>query len=85
MKSKEGNTNGLHIRYIISKADGSPVNPKNKYFVLKIEGEGHPEHIRACRIALLKYADEIEAYLPQLAKEIRDKYLIKTELNEAII
>jgi hypothetical protein len=74
LKTKEENPNGLHRKYKISKADGTPVNPNNVYFLLKLEGEGDPIHIEACRKAVLKYADEIEQHIPQLAKDLREKY-----------
>ena len=74
LKSKEETPNGLHNKYVISRTDGTPINPANVYFILKLEGEGDPIHMEACRKAVLKYADEIENHIPQLAKDLRERY-----------
>jgi len=81
MKTIEENPRGLYHRYTISKTDGSPINPKNIYFVLKISGEGDTEHIRASKLAALTYADEIENHSPQLAKDIRVEVFKSRELK----
>lgn len=65
---------GLYGKYIITRADGKPIDPENEYFVLKIEGKGDKEHIEACRRAILVYADEIEEHLPELANDIYNKF-----------
>jgi hypothetical protein len=74
LKSKEENPNGLHNKYVINRADGTPINPNNVYFILKLEGEGDSIHMEACRKAILKYAYEIENYLPELSKDILLRY-----------
>lgn len=68
---KKEKQKGLHSKYVISRTDRKPINPDNFYFVLKLSGEGDPVHIEACRKAVLKYADEIESHIPELAKDIR--------------
>jgi hypothetical protein len=69
------NPNGLHRKYIVSKTDNSPVDERAEYFVLRLDDYGKdPEHVRACRVAILKYADEIQGHLPQLATDIRARY-----------
>lgn len=73
-KSQEENPNGLHHKYIISRTDGTPINPDNEYFLLKVKGEGDPKHIEACQIALLAYAGAIQEHLPKLADDIFEKY-----------
>jgi hypothetical protein len=65
---------GLYKKYIISKVDGTSINPENEYFVLKLKGDGDPEHMKACRKAVLKYADEIRNYLPELSEDIYLRY-----------
>lgn len=72
------NPNGLHQRYIVSKADGSPVT--GTYLVLRIDNNGNDqEWIRCCKKAagvlaseikfsprarhLYKIADDLDAYL----------------------
>lgn len=78
LKSEEENPNGLFNKYVISRTDGTPINPENIYFLLKLEGEGDPIHIEACQKAVLKYADEIESHIPQLAKDLRERYFLNS-------
>lgn len=82
-KSQKQNPNGLHARFVVKKL---VINDKGRivqkaipkdydYFVLRLDLNGKDfDHIRACRIAINAYADMIEYSLPQLAKEIREKY-----------
>ena len=71
MKIQTENPNGLHLRYIIKKANGEPIDPRARYFVLRFDRHGDdPKHIAACQKALLVYAAEIEPHLPQLAFEL---------------
>ena len=73
--SKDENPNGLHGRYTVAKADGSPVDESAEYFVLRLDSGGNdPAHIAACRTAVMTYADEIEPHLPQLAADLRARY-----------
>ncbi|MDA3880525.1 MAG: hypothetical protein PF436_09065 [Prolixibacteraceae bacterium] len=74
LKSKEENPNGLHNKYVISRTDGTPIDDRNEYFLLKLEGVGDPVHIEASRKVALKYADEIEFHNPQLSKDLRERY-----------
>lgn len=71
---KEENSIGLYNKYIISRQDGTSIDPNNFYFVLKLEGEGDLIHIAACRKAILTYAKEIENYLPELSQNIFNLY-----------
>lgn len=68
------NPNGLHRKYIISKSDGSEIEPSAEYFVLRMDEGGDVPHVRACRKAILVYADEIQSHLPKLAEDIRARY-----------
>ena len=61
---------GLINKYKLSRLDGTPLSPDNKYFVLKYEGEGDSAHISASRKALEVYADNIEETMPSLAADI---------------
>lgn len=51
-----------------------------EYFVMRLDTGGSDiNHIKACRIGIHAYADAIEATIPQLAKELRERYpLIST-------
>lgn len=73
------NPNGLHQRYSIRKitAFGNevPTDRGSEYFVLRLdEGGKDPEHIKACRIGIHAYANAIEHHLPELAKDLRERY-----------
>ena len=72
--TKEENPTGLHQKYILTKADGSPVDEGAEYFVLRLDDEGDPAHVRACWHAMLTYAKEIEKVLPDLAADIERRY-----------
>lgn len=55
--SESENPNGLHQRYRITKADGTPCDPDAMYFVLRLDSGGSDAaHIRACRSAAKVYA-----------------------------
>ena len=60
----------LYGNYTILKADGTPVDPKGMYFVLKLNSFDQV-HARASQQAILTYANEIESMAPVLAREIR--------------
>lgn len=82
MKTQAENPNGLHLRYIVTKASGEPVDPRAEYFVLRTDRHASDQrHAAACRKALLTYADEIEPFLPQLAAELRAKHGPAGEVN----
>jgi hypothetical protein len=82
------NPKGLHQRYYIQKInhggyfeDGEsirnlvPVDKDAEYFVMRLdEGGKDPNHIRACRIGVNAYADAIEPFIPELAKDLRERY-----------
>lgn len=86
--TKEENPNGLHAKYVIRKivawykegfdswkAKTKAVDKNAEYFVMRLdEGGSDPEHIKACRIGVHAYADAIEHHLPELAKDLRERY-----------
>ena len=55
---------GLFRKYVITKADGSPVDPAAKYFVLRMDTD------RAACIAAQAYAGSIASDNPKLATEL---------------
>lgn len=66
---------GLYGRYLISKTNGQPVDPRAEYFVLRLDEFGDDQrHIQACRKAVLVYADSIESRNSELADDIRAKW-----------
>lgn len=71
--SPSDNPNGLHGRYIVSKASGEPCDPRAVYFVLRLDDHGNdPDHIAACRSAAREYAANAPAHLKQMADELRE-------------
>jgi hypothetical protein len=70
---------GLFNKYKIEKADGSPIDPKAVYFVLRLDTDPH------ARAALFEYMKSVSRDNPELANQIRDKYgpslLCRTEIE----
>lgn len=66
---------GLMKKYVIHKADRSPVDKNAEYFVLRLDkNQKDKKHLEACRKAILTYAYEIKEHLPLLSKELIEKY-----------
>lgn len=57
----------LYRKYVISKANGQPVDPKADYFVLRLDTDP------AARAAAYIYAREVEKDFPELAQELIDR------------
>jgi len=86
--TKAENPNGLHKRYFVAKLiqgiDYSkhqledcilPVDEDAEYFVLRLDKNGSdPKHIQACRKAILTYAKNIAPFIPELAKDLIERY-----------
>lgn len=82
------NPNGLHQRYLIKKLVpngedffGHPkyktkdVDEGSEYFVMRLDdGGSDPIHIAACRKAVLCYAEAIKDHLPDLSKDLIERY-----------
>ena len=66
------NQKGLYGKYIIQKADGSPVDFDAKYFVLRYDGS--TAWAKICRWTLWKMIDNLLKHdrYPELAKELGD-------------
>lgn len=60
---------GWKHKYNIQKADGSPVDPKAKYFVLRYDARGDP----VARAAMRAYAVNVQSVNPRLAKDILER------------
>jgi hypothetical protein len=66
-------TKGLINKYKLEHTDGSPVNLKAQYFVLRIDNEGRDkEFAAASRAGLIRFAEMINATNKQLAKDLFD-------------
>jgi len=51
---------GLYQKYNIEKSDGTPVDPKAQYFVLRVDGD--EPHIKASHKALRAYCEHIREH-----------------------
>jgi hypothetical protein len=77
--TQKNNPKGLHQRYQVYKidkdGDSQLTDEGSEYFVMRLdEGGKDHEHIKACRIGVNAYADAIEHHLPELAKDLRERY-----------
>lgn len=53
----------------------APVDPRAEYFVLRLDKDSKDKkHLEACRKAVLVYANEIKEHLPQLSKDLIERY-----------
>jgi hypothetical protein len=64
---EQDKTRGLYGKYIVSKADGSPVAPKAYYLVLRLDAD------EDARAAALMYAAHVRKWNPKLAEGIEKK------------
>lgn len=71
--SVEDKRDGLKHKYNLTRVDGSPVDPKGIFFVLRLDyHDGCDEtHIAACRMAARTYANEIAEHLPALSMDLQ--------------
>lgn len=83
IKTQTENPKGLHQRFYLQKIQQQPngsvtfeqVDENAEYFVMRLdEGGKDREHIKACRIGVHAYANSIEHHLPELAKDLRERY-----------
>jgi hypothetical protein len=61
---------GLYQKYVVTKADGLPVDPNAVYFVLRLDTKDFYGY--ASRNAIRLYAKLIKRINPQLASDITD-------------
>lgn len=77
IKTQTENPKGLHKKYFIQKINENGLEPLDKGFegfVLRLDEGGDKKHVDACRKAILTYAEEIKNYLPELSKDLFEKY-----------
>lgn len=81
--TQQENPKGLHQRYAVYKISQTFVegtnlvlpDPNAEYFVMRLdEGGSDREHIKACRVGIHSYAYAIEHHLPELARDLRERY-----------
>lgn len=69
--TEQENPDGLNQRYIVTKANGEPCDPRAIYFVLRLDSHGDdPLHIEACRWAARMWAENAPSHLRKVAKEL---------------
>lgn len=71
------NPHGLHHRYNITHADGSPVDPDAVYFVLRLDkGQKDKAHMVACCHAARAYINSVRSSITadHLLKVANDLY-----------
>ncbi len=83
------NPTGLHRKYLVKKFSHikksvfgwfqEPVykdlEPGEEYFLLRLDENGKDHiHRNACRKAVLHYADLIKDHLPELSKDLIERY-----------
>lgn len=82
------NPQGLHQRYHIKKIvpiknpreygrqfKTIPCDEDSEYFIMRLDKGGSDiEHIKACRIVVHAYANAIQHHLPELAKDLKERY-----------
>ena len=65
---------GLLPKYRITKTDGTPVNPKAKYFVLRYDGNmKDKEFLRASRRGLIEFCNQMMPINEVLSQELRSE------------
>jgi len=69
-------TKGLYGKYKIEKTDGTPIDPKAQYFVLRLDTDPY------ARRAIRKYAVYMDEVNPQLGRELK-RWLQETHNTEA--
>ena len=58
--------NNIKQKYIVTKKDGSPIDPKAKYFVFRIDKD------KIQRTAVEHYAALIESTKPRMARQLKE-------------
>lgn len=60
---------------IFPEFESKSVDYGSEYFVMRLDTGGSDMiHINACRIGIQAYANAIEHHLPELAKDLRERY-----------
>jgi len=63
---------GLHGKYLVTKADGSPTDPGAVYFTLRIDTDPH------ARAAIWAYIESCREEEPELARDL-ERVLLATD------
>ncbi len=63
---------GLYNKYIIKKANGTPVSPEARYIVLRIDSG---KYVEACRKGVMAFAEAVKPQNPDLAIDLEIELL----------
>lgn len=55
LRARKHEPPGRYAKYVVAKADGSPIDPRAEYVVMRVDTDP------TCRAAALAWADELEA------------------------
>lgn len=66
---------GLYQKYIVTKANGHPLDPNFEAIVLRIDGG---QYVEECRVGVAAFAEAVRPLNRTLARDIRRRLL---ELN----
>ena len=84
--TKEENPRGLYQKYVLARTDGRELDERAEFFILRLDEFGRsPEHINACRRAVLTYADAIAPIKPELARDLYQRYNLTVDHPPMII
>lgn len=76
-RESELQPDGLYQKYIVQKADGSPINPKARYIVLRVDNNGATTELKktyrsAARAGVAEFARRIMDFAPGLSSDLID-------------
>lgn len=75
-REKKQDHQGLVDKYIVTHADGTPIDEGARYFVLRIDDNQRDQnHYDACMFALMEYAARIRSHLPALANDLEHQFV----------
>lgn len=77
------NTDGFEPKY---EAILKQVDKGAEYFIMRLdEGGSDLKHIASCRIGIHAYANAIESHLPELAKDLRERYPLLEQQSHSLL
>lgn len=71
-------------KYNVSKVDGSPVDPKARYFVLRLDLTSDSLEYLAARKAIMAYTKACTDWRPELAQDLNLRFAITAETEQLL-
>lgn len=72
---------GLYQKYIVSKANGTPLDPDFESIVLRIDGG---RYLHACRAGVAAFAEAVREHNSRLAEDIQQRLKELAESNQTV-